>query len=269
MSSIEVLLTSGQGSVVSFCPRGLGAALYFHIIVSLCILFYAFESILRRGLLERSMAQKEQIQKLNEYSHMRTFRQSRPFSKNRKCQLLTSLLPCYSFTSFLLVLLWPYPSGVHLCHWPLHLKPWNVSGDLNCYTSASGAGSQMKWQWNLSPPHQAQVSEGIIAFFAAVFAHQFCRFFSKSSELGNMPAPGFALALALTLHACLPSLRTPFILTRSLCRQLSIHSTHRYEVPTIHWYYARQKPTWPQNSRAHGEWGLIPVLWLYHMTAMV
>lgn len=56
-----VLFTSGQGPFVSFFPRVLWAALYFIIIVSLCILLYAFESTLRRGMPEKLMAPGSKI----------------------------------------------------------------------------------------------------------------------------------------------------------------------------------------------------------------
>lgn len=89
---------------------------------------------------------------------------------------------------------------------------------------------------------------------------------TQRSGLGIVPAPGFALALVLTLFVCLPSLRTPFILTGSLCKHLSIHPIHFYEVPTIRLVLCQAKPHLTTESMSPWE-RLVLVLLLPQVTA--
>lgn len=131
-------------------------------------------------------------------------------------------------------LLLSWACQAHLHHWPLlHLKPWNVSG----------AGSQMKFTVKIKPSSPGSDFR-IISGFAAAFAYQSWGLISKIRA-------GGALALALTLLTAYFSQYSSFTSRKPISMKYLLW----------YWYYARQKPTCPQNSRTHAS-GLKLAPWL-------
>lgn len=121
--------------------------------------------------------------------------------------ILYSLDILDSFTWFLVDLLWPFPSGVHLtqfwdhlplrwacqahpCHWPLRLKPWNWWPQLLCFSH---------WCWESNEAHSRLQALLARLGFQNLFSLCSCvgalvlKVCSKPSGLGKCGQPSASL----------------------------------------------------------------------------
>lgn len=193
MASEEtVLFVSSQGPFHVILPKG---SVYFCTIgfpacLVLCIQKRSgkgFRGL--TGLPERAMAQKGEIWGSKEYSHMKTFGESRHFHTNSKCWLQTFWLSCYFFTCSPVVLQGPFHLARTLGLAPFagqNLKPWDRWPQLLGF-------SQECWEPNEVHTEAKSSSPGsdfrIISAFAAAFVHQAWRFFPKRLGLGKSSQP--------------------------------------------------------------------------------